>query len=275
MKRFIYFWKYTKDVWLMLKLLIWFLINRIWILFHVDKLKTIATNIVCKKPYILWTDFGNYLAISLQHYCSIIDDYEIELQREILRIIERDVKNNRERYLINIWANIWRYSVWLAYTYWFNVLAFEPNPQTFKNLKINTVLSDVDEKTDLYNIWLWDVNWNLEFTIWEILCDWKARIVTGKSLWVKNIIKVPVKKFDDLWIDSDKIDKTRLIIMDVEWFELNVLKWMEKALKNFHDINIIMEIWDDQENKEKVLNLMKWLGYDSKQLDKDDRLFTK
>ena len=84
----------------MLKLLIWFLINRIWILFHVDKLKTIATNIVSKKPYILWTDFGNYLAISLQHYCSIIDDYEIELQREILRIIERNVKNNRERYLI-------------------------------------------------------------------------------------------------------------------------------------------------------------------------------
>lgn len=36
-----------------------------------------------------------------------------------------------------------------------------------------------------------------------------------------------------------------------------------------------MEIWDDQQNKEKVLNLMKWLGYDSKQLDKDDRLFTK
>jgi hypothetical protein len=32
---------------------------------------------------------------------------------------------------------------------------------------------------------------------------------------------------------------------------------MEKALKTFHDISIIMEIWEDQENKEKVLNLMK------------------
>ena len=39
-----------------------------------------------------------------------------------------------------------------------------------------------------------------------------------------------------------KIKSTRLVIMDVEWYELNVLKWMEKSLKEFHDINIIMEI---------------------------------
>lgn len=71
----------------------------------------------------------------------------------------------------------------------------------------------------------------MEFTTWEILCDWKARIITGKSLWVKNNIKVPVKRFDDLWIDSNKIDKTRLVIMDVEWFELNVLKWMGENTK--------------------------------------------
>jgi hypothetical protein len=32
----------------------------------------------------------------------------------------------------------------------------------------------------------------------------------------KNIIKIPVKRFDDLDIDAEKIDKTRLIIMDVE-----------------------------------------------------------
>lgn len=275
MKRFLMFWSYTKDIWLMCKLFVWFFINRIWMLFHINKLKEIAKNLVCKKPYILWTDFGNYLAVSLQHYCTITDDYEIDIQREIVKIIKRNSKDNKENYMINIWANVWRYSVMLAYKYWYNVLAFEPNPQTFKNLKINTVLSDVDWKTDLYNIWLGNVNENLEFTTWNIECDWKAHIVNDSTSEYENIIKVLVKRFDDLDIDAEKIDKTRLIIMDVEWFELNVLKWMERTLKKFHDISFIIEIWNDQKNKEAVLNLMKSLNYTAEQIDEDNRLFTK
>jgi hypothetical protein len=57
------------------------------------KLKNFAMNFVFKKPEILWTDFGNYLATSLQYYYTIIDDYEMEIQKEIIEVIKR---NNRE-----------------------------------------------------------------------------------------------------------------------------------------------------------------------------------
>ena len=90
-----------------------------------------------------------------------------------------------------------------------------------------------------------------------------------------EIIKVPVKRFDDLWIEKEKIENTRLIIMDVEWFELNVLKWMKNTLKSFSNISIIIEIWDNKENKNETIKFMNDLWYMEKQIDDSNRLFTK
>jgi hypothetical protein len=50
---------------------------------------------------------------------------------------------------------------------------------------------------------------------------------------------------------------------------------MENTLKKFHDVSFIIEIWDNQKNKDAVLDFMKQLDYTVKQIDKDNWLFAK
>ena len=273
MKKIINFWKWTKSVEFMIRLFFAGLFNRLWVRCENAKMIKIAENILCKRPYIINTGFGNYLWNSMMTYFLLDENYEPEIKKVIKKI-----SKDRGDIMLNIWCNIWRWAIDCAKNYDYDVIAFEPAPEIYDTFIRNVALSSLLDKVESYNIALWSDNSTMKFWYNKYINSGSSHIITWKSKYEHDwweIIEVPVKKFDDLWIDSDKIDKTRLIIMDVEWFELNVLRWMEKALKNFHDINIIMEIWDDQENKEKVLNLMKWLGYDSKQLDKDDRLFTK
>ena len=242
------------------------------------KLENLAQSIVCKRPYILWTPFWNYLAVSLQHYCTIIDNYEPTI-KDVIQKVSKNIKD--DSYLINIWSNVWRYAIWLSIEYWYKVMAFEPNPKTFHNLQINTLLSDLDKKVKLFNVWLWNENWELSFATWSN-CDWMAHIVDNndindywKSMYEWNIIQVPVNRFDDLWIEKEKIEKTRLVIIDVEWYEYHALRGMEKTLKEFKDINIIVEIRENHKDKENTIDFMKSLWYSVKSIDNENWLFSK
>ena len=241
-------------------------------------MQEIAKNVLCKKPYILRTPFWNYLATTLFHYSCIIENYEPEIKKHIDKISNNILKSrgNKKFYLINIWANIWRYTIGLAKQYWYDVLAFEPWPSTFKNLRINTLLSDMEDKIELYNLWLWNANSYMNFSM-SVDCDAMWHI-TDNGEWMNEwntTIKIPVKKFDDLWIDKKIISETRLIIMDVEWFELNVLKWMKNTLLSMKNINIIMEIRSHHKDKESTISFMKNLWYKVSQIDRDNWLFIK
>lgn len=232
-------------------------------------------NKLCEKKKYIESSFGNYLVSSLNEYVQMNENYEPEIWKIINDKLLK-LKQSDENYLINIWVNIWRWSIDLAKKFGLNVVAFEPAPETFEKLKINIALSWLTEKFELYNIALWDEEWKLDFEFIPFH-TWGSHIVKkGGVLEWGNIIQVPVKRFDDLLIDNEIIDKTRLIIMDVEWFEANVLMGMENSLKKFHDISIMVEIWENnKESKEKVMNLMKNLKYSVKQIDKDNWLFTK
>lgn len=97
----------------------------------------------------------------------------------------------------------------------------------------------------------------------------------GTDKWVS--IQVPVKRFDDLWIDKDIIKNTRLIIMDVEWFEYNVLQGMSNALDKFANINIIIEIASGKSvaEKNKIFNYLEGKWYHYEKIDSEDWLFYK
>lgn len=263
-KKLLNYVKYTWDILIIFKTLYAWLLNRLWF-------KKSATNVLFKKPYIFYTPFWNYLATTFFHYFCIQDKYEPEIWNKIDEIFRKNKKNNK--YLINIWANIWRWSIWLAKKYWFKVIAFEPWPSTFKNLKINTLLSDLEDDIELFNVWLWNSNDSMKFSMWND-CDPMWHIVDDKWNNLQTIY-VPIKKFDDLWITKEKLDKTRLIIIDVEWYELNVLKWMERSLSEFHDIYIIMEIWEWHKNKNDTIKYMEDLWYKKEEIDKDNWGFYK
>ena len=63
--------------------------------------------------------------------------------------------------------------------------------------------------------------------------------------------------------------------MDVEWFELNVLKWMEKTLKRMHNVSVIIEIRKNSKSKQETLDYLKSLWFTYSQIDDENRLFKK
>ena len=269
MKKFLEFCRYSnRNIWFIIRLSLSALFNKFAIILNSKKFSKIAWNILCKYPYIQYTPFWNYLMESLWHYYMCTKDFEPEIWKLIKSISKRF---NDEKYLINIWCNIWRYAIDLAKNYDYNVIAFEPTPSTYRNLKINIYLSDLANKIQTYNIWLGNENCDMFFEVWQS-CDTCAHIVSRETV---NTLKIPVKRFDDLWIDKEEIDKTRLIIIDVEWFEFDVIKWMEKSLKKFHDINVIMEIWEKHKDKDKTIDFMKKLWYSVSEIDESNYLFQK
>ena len=137
-------------------------------------------------------------------------------------------------------------------------------------------MSNVDKDIQLYNFWLWDKESMADFEYMPSH-DWSSRVVQKIDINSEfaSIIQIPIKKFDDLDIDKDILSKTRLIIMDVEWFEPFVLKGMEESLKHFSNIDIIIEIFDSHEKKQETIEFMKNLWYQAKQIEKDNYLFSK
>lgn len=275
MTRFINFWKYTKNVWFMIRVVIaWIFVkmSNIWNhKFWVKMLK--FANFFCSKEYIFNTPFWKYLCSSLQEYVLMDKDYETDIWKVIKKVTD---KKDNSKYLINIWCNIWRWAIDLAKNYNYKVIAFEPAPHTYYSLTVNIALSDLLKCFEIYNIALWNENTTLNFE-YRKFHNGSSHIMDNNDVkfdgW--EIIKVPVKRFDDLWIEKEKIENTRLIIMDVEWFELNVLKWMKNTLKSFSNISIIIEIWDNKENKNETIKFMNDLWYMEKQIDDSNRLFTK
>lgn len=269
MKKFFAFCRYShRNFCFIIKLLLAWFINKISLIVKWHG-SSFAENLLCKNPFIFYTPFWNYLMESLEHYYMCNEDFESEIWKIIKNIPQN---NNKEKYLINIWSNIGRWAIDLAKNYNYNVIAFEPTPSTYRNLMINTYLSNLSDKITSYNIWLWDKDNDMFFEVWSA-CDSTAHIVSKKT---SNTIIIPVKKFDNLWISHEIINNTRLIIMDVEWFEYNVLKWMRNALNSMNKETIlIIEILRDSKNKEKTFSYMGELWFHYKTIDDDNYLFQK
>lgn len=218
---------------------------------------------------IVKTKHWEYMCSNFHDFLMVDDNYEPEMNNAI-----KKVNKTKGDYLINIGCNVWRWAIACAKMYGYNVIAFEPAPETFRRLKINVLLSKLEDKIQIMNVWLWNNNWTMKFD-YIPQRNWWSKIIQDDTILEWNTIEVPVKRFDDLNIDDEKIEKTRLIIMDVEWFEYQALKWMEKSLKKFHDISIMVEIWKDHKDKENTINFMKWLWYTAKEIDEGDWVFKK
>lgn len=131
--------------------------------------------------------------------------------------------------ILDIWANIWNHSLYWALK-WQKVISFEPDEETFKLLNINT---SKYSNISIYNYALSDKIYLYKMKI-NKLNRWANTVVP----WWLRETKI---------IDNIISDKVKLIKIDVEWMELEVLKWSEKTI-NKHHPDMIVEI----KNKETI-----------------------
>ena len=269
-KRLFDSYKYTKSIWYMIRLILAYVLVKLKSVFW--KYSINLANKVCEKKVLVESSFWNYLVSSLNEYEQMNANYEPDIKTIIKSISSKN--NINDKYMINIWCNIWRWAIDCAINYNYKVLAFEPAPETFDKLRINIALSWLIDSFIVYNLALWNESKMMNFE-YKKFFNWGSAIVEKEALEWWEIIEVPVKRFDELEINNEIIEKTRLVIIDVEWFEYYVLKWMGKTLKKFNNINIIVEIRENQKNKKAIIEYMENLWFASKQVDESDYLFSK
>lgn len=163
------------------------------------------------KPFIFKTPFGTFLGSTVNHWTVLIPDYEPEVQAVIKNNIKK-TKNNERKTFLSIGTHIGRYAIELAKNHDYEVYCFEPSPATFRTLKINTILSEVEEKTYLYNCCLGEHDGE---TLFEYIAenDASSKMVKSNELAShEKFISVPVKRYDGMHLAI----KPDLIVMDVE-----------------------------------------------------------
>lgn len=133
---------------------------------------------------------------------------------------------------VDIGANVGSYTLLAASEVGSETISVEPVPQTFKTLKANIVLNNIDHITTALNIGMGSEKGMLKFTK---SLDTVNHVATEKE---KDTIDVQIDKFDNLI----KITKPTLLKIDVEGFETEVLKGMGDALKSPNLIAIIIEL---------------------------------
>jgi len=134
---------------------------------------------------------------------------------------------------VDVGANIGSYSI-LAATKGARVIAIEPVPSTFKVLKQNVLLNELDDQIEVMNIGLGSKEENLKFSTEQ----GTTNHVLNKKENTKQSVKILVRSLDDV-LDG-RIPK--IIKIDVEGFETKVIEGARKTLANPNLLAVIMEL---------------------------------
>ncbi|RKX70366.1 hypothetical protein DRP43_03415 [candidate division TA06 bacterium] len=221
------------------------------------------------KDFLFITPHGKFIASSIDSWQAMQSNYEKYVQ-EIFNNNYQKYKDEKDKIFLDIGANIGRYTVLNALR-GYKVYAFEPANPIFKQLKRNIELNNLNNVI-LIPIGLSDREDKFEFEYFEGF-EGSSRIPMQKDKYSKyaKLLKIKTKKLDDIVKEYNiDINKIRLIKIDVEGHEYNVIKGGINTFKRLKNIDITMEIWDSNPNKGKTLKLMKELGFKYEQISKND-----
>jgi FkbM family methyltransferase len=224
------------------------------------------------KEFLFNTPYGTYMASSIDGWYAMQNNYEKYVQK----VFNDNIKNiNKDKIFLDIGANIGRFTVLNALR-GYKVYAFEPAEPIFKQLERNVKLNNLSNVV-LIPYALSDEENEFEFEYFEGF-ESSSRIKErgGEFSKYAKILKIKTKRLDDIVKEYNiDIDKIRLVKIDVEGHEYNVIKGGIKTFEKLKNVDIIIEIWNSNPNKEKTLELMKELGFEYKQISNDDWHFWK
>jgi len=155
--------------------------------------------------------------------------HEFEDMSFVLHLLRKD------EVMLDIGANIGSYTILAGAVIGAKIFSFEPIPDTFRCLIDNVNINGIYEKVKCYNIGLADKNGILKFT--SNLGTNNHVVFNTSSIKNIDIIDVPVRKLDTIVSGCDPL----LIKIDVEGFELQVLKGADEILKSKSLLAVIIE----------------------------------
>ena len=179
----------------------------------------------------------------LNHVCSLCNN-----------IVERTVNNG---FVLDIGANIGNHTIYFVkQKNAQEIFCFEPVKNTFDILKKNVEINNLQSKVQLFNVGVGEKNGNAALKHYNI-----NNIGTAQIRFDMNG-DIPVVSIDDLKIDK----KINFVKIDVEGFELNVVKGMTETLKRSKPL-IMIEVRDHLLNE--IDNILFSLDYQKVTIDVD------
>jgi|GEM_PF-5541504 len=219
------------------------------------------------------TEYGKFITSPSFTWFLVAPYYEEKTKQFIDEIVKKD--ETKDKIFLNIGANIGVFIVQFG-KYFKKNIAIEADPKNFKYLKCNVILNDLEDRCVLIN----KAAGNEEAEAFFFHNYWKdssSKIVRDvgqvPERYRKELIKVKIEPVEKMFSEDPR--KIKLILMDVEGFELEVLKGMKTILKSMEkDSYIIIEILEG--NKDKITEFLKDFGFKfEKCLDERNYLFKK
>ncbi|MBD0413468.1 FkbM family methyltransferase [Oryzicola mucosus] len=156
-------------------------------------------------------------------YCGLHEEADMGFALRLLR---------REDIFVDVGANIGSYSILASGAVGAKTFAFEPAEETYPKLIRNVLANDLQHRISSFNFGLGAKEEQLKFTKGR---DTTNHIVTA-GVGV-SIVDVVVRRLDDVLEGSEP----RLIKIDVEGWEAEVLEGMPNTLKSSTLVAIIVE----------------------------------
>ena len=131
---------------------------------------------------------------------------------------------------VDIWANIWIYTNFVPKLVWsrWKVIWFEPIKRVYEQ-NLDSIHYNGYTNVKLYNFACSD-----KYTTMYIYVNkdnvWASSLKVHNDLKIKIVKKEIIQTVigDDILLKEDKVD---FIKMDIEWYELYALKWIEWTIK--------------------------------------------
>ena len=142
--------------------------------------------------------------------------------------------NSQKPTIIDLGANIWMATTYFKWIYPNSeIFAFEPDHKHYNILKKNVSHNKLSN-VSIYNKAITDYDWKIDF-----YTDNESSLIMSTKIWRMSKIKTEVDCLSfSKFIWNKKID---LVKMDIEWWELSVLKDLDKNNKFLQIENMIIE----------------------------------
>ncbi len=196
----------------------------------------------------LWND--KYIFLHYDSFQSMWIMYNWIVDWEEFNLIQNFVK--KDDYCLDVGANMGFYTIWFS-KFCNNVFSFEPNKKNFDRLSANIALN---KKLNIYPYQFAVGDFETEVSFTKNL-DGQNHISLDKN---DQLELVKCKRLDNI-LKEQNIDSVHYIKIDVEGFELGVLKGLGDYFSNKKISIIQIEINDSISNSSSTINdLINFIG---------------
>jgi FkbM family methyltransferase len=161
---------------------------------------------------------------TLAYTCALWDFEEMLFMINLLR---------PDDLFLDIGANVGGYTILASAVAGARSMAFEPVPTTYRKLVRNIRINNIEERAQALQLAIADVDQTISMTADR---GGLNHVVSGR--WNGATVEVPVRRLDDVLGEA----QCRLIKLDTEGFEMNVLRGGPRTLANPNLLALIVEL---------------------------------